>query len=83
MAAICARGRDRPSRSSPSLLGSVFGVDMERSSVRRLLLLLTTGGALAASVAAAMDCPSCGGPPALAIGRRQSLRRTPGRGSPL
>lgn len=35
--------------------------------MRRLLLLLSTGGALAASVAAAVDCPSCGGPPALAI----------------
>jgi len=35
--------------------------------VRRPLLLLATGGALAASVAAAVDCPSCGGPPTLAI----------------
>ena len=35
--------------------------------MRRILLLLATGGALATSVAASMECPSCGGPPALAI----------------
>jgi hypothetical protein len=35
--------------------------------MRRALLLLTTGGALAASVAASLDCASCGGPPTLAV----------------
>lgn len=35
--------------------------------MRRALLLLATGGALAASVAAALECPSCGGAPPLSI----------------
>jgi hypothetical protein len=35
--------------------------------MRRILLLLATGGALATSVAASMECPSCGGPPSLAV----------------
>jgi hypothetical protein len=35
--------------------------------VRRILLLLAAGGALAASVAAALDCPACGGSPTLAV----------------
>ncbi|HZN61523.1 MAG TPA: hypothetical protein VFC90_03870 [Planctomycetota bacterium] len=35
--------------------------------MRRALLLLATGGALAASVAAATECFSCGGPPVLAL----------------
>lgn len=35
--------------------------------MRRALLLLATGGALAASTAAAVGCPSCGGPPSLAL----------------
>ncbi|HKS16605.1 MAG TPA: hypothetical protein VJU16_04780 [Planctomycetota bacterium] len=34
--------------------------------MRRSLLLLATGGALAASMAAAMECPTCGGLPSLA-----------------
>jgi hypothetical protein len=35
--------------------------------VRKTLLLLATGGALIASVAAAAECPACGGPPRLAV----------------
>lgn len=35
--------------------------------MRRFLVLLMTGGALAASVAAAVDCPACSGPSHLAV----------------
>lgn len=35
--------------------------------MRKTLLLLATGGALVASVAAAAECPACGGPPRLAV----------------
>ena len=35
--------------------------------MRRILLLLAAGGALATSVAAAVECPACGGDPTLAV----------------